>query len=171
MPTDDLVTLGALAMELRLSCTNPSIWYHHIEAWTKWPPFCRQHFTSIFLIENCCILIQVSLNCVLKSHGLAVNKRQTITWSDVNQSHVNQDLCRHILSLPPLIWKSISSQIAWIYPCQLFIIHLTLVRISPNEALDESIYFVSKTSLFYAPPIQWLCPSKFSQTHFIGKVF
>ena len=48
---------SSLAMELHLSCINPSIciMYHmfvknsHIEAWRKWLPFCRRHLQMHFL--------------------------------------------------------------------------------------------------------------------------
>ena len=37
-----------------------------IEAETKWAPFCRQHFQTHFINENCCILIKISLKFVPK---------------------------------------------------------------------------------------------------------
>ena len=35
-----------------------------IEAWTKWLPFCRQHFQMHFLAKKVCILILISLKFV-----------------------------------------------------------------------------------------------------------
>ena len=50
---------SAIAMELRLSCTNPSMWWNGdsdlTEAWTKWREFGRLHFHVIFLNKNYCI--------------------------------------------------------------------------------------------------------------------
>ena len=38
------------------------LWFlYHIMAWTKWPPFADNLFKSIFLNENNCILIPISL--------------------------------------------------------------------------------------------------------------
>ena len=42
----------------------------HTEGETNWPPFCKRHFKFIFLTENCCALIRMSLKCV---HGHPVN--------------------------------------------------------------------------------------------------
>ena len=45
---------SALAMELHLSCTNPSLWYQgHVWHKTKWLPFCRWHFQMCFLGWKC----------------------------------------------------------------------------------------------------------------------
>ena len=68
---------------------------YHTEAETKWPPFCRQYFSNtIFLYENCCLLIHISLKFVIPSiqlttiqykglcNGLAPNRQQAIIWTN-----------------------------------------------------------------------------------------
>ena len=40
---------------------------NNIEADTKWPPFYKRYFKSIFVYENCFIFIDVSLKFVRKA--------------------------------------------------------------------------------------------------------
>ena len=52
-------------------------------------------FKFIFLNENCCILIQISLNFGYQdSNGLEKVLASAITWSSVDP-----DLCHHMVSL------------------------------------------------------------------------
>ena len=81
---------SALAMELRLSCINLSI-YIQVEPLTKWLPFCfsRQYFKYIFLKEKFPILNKISLKIVplVNKEALdkATNRPQTFTWNNVDQ--------------------------------------------------------------------------------------
>ena len=63
-----------------ITCVRPvvtSLCYHHIEAETKWPPFCRRHFQVHFLNDNVWIWIKVSLKSVPKS---PVNNIPALVW-------------------------------------------------------------------------------------------
>ena len=93
---------SALAMELRVSCTNPSIWrrltcsisqQHYWllrethrclpEVKTKWTPFCRQHFRNCVLLICMKIVFQFSQGpnqyvSIGLDNDLAPIRRQTI---------------------------------------------------------------------------------------------
>ena len=84
------------------SCMVYNIWYVHQThlPCTKWPPFRRRyfemHFREWFFF---CILIKISLKfvpegpvdnnpaLVYSDDGLAPNRRQTIIWTNADQSH------------------------------------------------------------------------------------
>ena len=54
----------SLIVTKRLSSRGDEFRFWYFEAWTKWLPFCKQHLQSIFMCENCCILILISLKFV-----------------------------------------------------------------------------------------------------------
>ena len=69
-------------------------WYqisYHIEAQTKWPPFCGYHFKCIFLNETVQILIWISLKCAPKS---PINNKsafvQVMAWHQATCRYQNK---------------------------------------------------------------------------------
>ena len=62
-------------------------------------------FKFIFLVENCCILIESSLNVILKGldNGLELSRRQAIIWND----EVLVYLLLHICVMGPQWIKSV----------------------------------------------------------------
>ena len=64
----------------------------HIEGQAIWPIFCKRYFQIYFLSENCHIFnsgfnyIQHYQHCIGLGNGLAPNRRQAITWSNIDKS-------------------------------------------------------------------------------------
>ena len=104
----------AKALELLLSCTNPSIWWCLVAVgarvspgmtlfnlpppWTKWPPFCRRYFQMHFCAwkvsyfdHNFTEVYSWGTNWQQPSigldNGLAPNRRQAIIWTNAYLIH------------------------------------------------------------------------------------
>ena len=80
-------------------------WVNRLRSRKKWPPFQRQQFQMGFVLKWKVLYFDLnSLNCVTKGlidnkaalvqNALAPNKRQTISWINVDQ-----DPCRQMISL------------------------------------------------------------------------
>ena len=66
------------------------LYLEHIEAWTKWPTFCRRHFEELLYFDLKSIDFPFETNWQkystgLRHNGLAPTRRKEITWTNGDQ--------------------------------------------------------------------------------------